>query len=191
MFGFENNKDLNKYLTMKSSANHNNNNLTEYISDLTDSMLLDSFKGHKSSKNCRNKLPLNFSNPKPNLSVWSFLKSAIGKDLSKVTLPVFFNEPLSMLQRMCEDIEYIELLSLAGRVGMRNITKRNSINLNVHPAEKLCLERGWDINVLENLQDKDASDLRIMLVSAFAMSNYSSTVGRTSKPFNPLLVFLV
>ena len=29
---------------------------------------------------------------------------------------------------------------------------------------------------------------RILFVAAFAMSNYSSTVGRIAKPFNPLLV---
>lgn len=38
---------------------------------------------------------------KPNypLSLWSILKNFIGKDLSKIALPVNFSEPLSMLQR--------------------------------------------------------------------------------------------
>lgn len=38
---------------------------------------------------------------KPNISLnlWSVIKSFIGKDLTKVPLPVNFNEPLSMLQR--------------------------------------------------------------------------------------------
>jgi oxysterol-binding protein 1 len=38
---------------------------------------------------------------KPNypLSLWSLLKNCIGKDLSKIALPVNFSEPLSMLQR--------------------------------------------------------------------------------------------
>ena len=30
--------------------------------------------------------------------------------------------------------------------------------------------------------------LRIAYVAAFAMSNYSSTIGRIAKPFNPMLV---
>jgi hypothetical protein len=30
---------------------------------------------------------------------------------------------------------------------------------------------------------------RIAFVAAFAMSNYSSTIGRIAKPFNPMLVF--
>ena len=52
----------------------------------------------------------------------------------------------------------------------------------------MCLEeRGWDIQELETLTSNEASLLRIMLVAAFAMSNYSSTVGRTGKPFNPIL----
>ena len=34
----------------------------------------------------------------------------MGKDLSRVCLPVYFNEPLSMLQKMPEDAEYTELI---------------------------------------------------------------------------------
>lgn len=37
--------------------------------------------------------------PEYNLNLWSILKSFIGKDLTKIPLPVNFNEPLSMLQR--------------------------------------------------------------------------------------------
>jgi len=56
--------------------------------------------------------------PKPaqemaRVSVWSFLKNCIGKDLSKIAMPVVFNEPLSFLQRMTEDVEYSELLDRA------------------------------------------------------------------------------
>lgn len=53
--------------------------------------------------------------PKPNHSVnlWSIMKNCIGKDLSKIPMPVNFNEPLSMLQRLTEDYEYAELLDRA------------------------------------------------------------------------------
>jgi hypothetical protein len=37
--------------------------------------------------------------PDYNINLWSILKSFIGKDLTKIPLPVNFNEPLSMLQR--------------------------------------------------------------------------------------------
>ena len=36
-------------------------------------------------------------------------------------------------------------------------------------------------------QEADAHR-RIAFVAAFAMSNYSSTIGRIAKPFNPMLV---
>ena len=49
------------------------------------------------------------------VSLWSILKNSIGKDLTRMTLPVNFNEPLSMLQRMCEDMEYAQLLDIASK----------------------------------------------------------------------------
>jgi len=41
------------------------------------------------------------------------LKSMIGKDMTKMTLPVSFNEPTSLLYRCAEDMEYSDLLDLA------------------------------------------------------------------------------
>lgn len=41
------------------------------------------------------------------------LKSMIGKDMSKMTLPVTFNEPTSLLYRVVEDMEYTNLLNVA------------------------------------------------------------------------------
>ncbi|NXE43693.1 OSBP1 protein, partial [Ptilorrhoa leucosticta] len=88
---------------------------------------------------------------KPNysLNLWSIMKNCIGKELSKIPMPVNFNEPLSMLQRLTEDLEYHELLDRAARC-------ESSL-------EQLCY------------------------VAAFTVSSYSTTVFRTSKPFNPLL----
>jgi hypothetical protein len=40
------------------------------------------------------------TNERPSTSLWSVLKHSIGKDLTKISFPVFFNEPTSMLQRM-------------------------------------------------------------------------------------------
>ena len=39
-------------------------------------------------------------------------------------------------------------------------------------------------------QEKDPLR-RVAFVAAFAMSNYSSTIGRIAKPFNPMLVSLL
>jgi oxysterol-binding protein 1 len=38
-----------------------------------------------------------FKDPKIKISIWSILKESIGKDLSKITVPVFFNQPLNIL----------------------------------------------------------------------------------------------
>lgn len=43
----------------------------------------------------------------------SILKGSIGKELSKITMPVVFNEPLSFLQRITEYMEYSNLLQQA------------------------------------------------------------------------------
>jgi hypothetical protein len=135
----------------------------------------------------RFELPIDPNNPMPSLAIWSFLKSAIGKDLTKIALPVVFNEPLSMLQRLCEDVEYIELLSLAARIGCKGNSPSKSFKND--PAMELSKKLELDYDTIENLVDEDASLLRLMFVGAFAMSNYASTADRTSKPFNPLLVF--
>ncbi|GLB45670.1 putative OSBP family protein [Lyophyllum shimeji] len=95
------------------------------------------------------RMHLELTAERPNTSLWSVLKHSIGKDLTKISFPVFFNEPTSMLQRMAEDTEFSECLDAAAR-------------------------------------DKDPLR-RIAFVAAFAMSNYSSTIGRIAKPFNPML----
>ncbi|XP_075983894.1 oxysterol binding protein [Anticarsia gemmatalis] len=54
---------------------------------------------------------------KPNypLSLWSIMKNCIGKELSKIPIPVNFSEPLSMLQRLTEDYEYSNILDQAAK----------------------------------------------------------------------------
>ncbi|KAG7250905.1 hypothetical protein CRUP_019185 [Coryphaenoides rupestris] len=47
------------------------------------------------------------------VSLWNILRNNIGKDLSKVAMPVQLNEPLNTLQRLCEELEYSELLDTA------------------------------------------------------------------------------
>ncbi|KEP48519.1 SWH1-protein of an oxysterol-binding family protein [Rhizoctonia solani 123E] len=103
------------------------------------------FQGYK---NLRDRLPISSDN-RPPVSLWAVLKGSIGKDLTKISFPVFFNEPTSMLQRMAEDMEFSECLDAA---------------VNERDPHK-----------------------RIAFVAAFAMSNYSSTIGRIAKPFNPML----
>lgn len=66
---------------------------------------------YKGYENLRSKLPVAEDN-RPPVSLWAILKGSIGKDLTKISFPVFFNEPCSMLQRMAEDIEFSECREL-------------------------------------------------------------------------------
>jgi len=47
------------------------------------------------------------------VNLWNLLCKNIGKDLSKISMPVTLNEPISMLQRLCEEMEYSELVEKA------------------------------------------------------------------------------
>ncbi|KAK2461755.1 hypothetical protein APHAL10511_006218 [Amanita phalloides] len=46
-------------------------------------------------------------------SLFTILKNNVGKDLSTIAFPVSFNEPLTLLQRAAEELEYHELLDKA------------------------------------------------------------------------------
>lgn len=70
------------------------------------------FLGYEDGHRSRLKLD---SDDRPKVSLWSIVKSMVGKDVTKMTLPVSLNEPSSMLQRLAEDIEYSDLLQYASR----------------------------------------------------------------------------
>ncbi|KAI9657279.1 MAG: hypothetical protein M1829_006924 [Trizodia sp. TS-e1964] len=72
--------------------------------------LQPSFRGYEDPVRKRLKMD---ADDRPKISLWSILKSMIGKDMTKMTLPVSFNEPTSLLQRVAEDMEYTDLLDTA------------------------------------------------------------------------------
>ncbi|CAO1630242.1 unnamed protein product [Parajaminaea phylloscopi] len=121
---------------------HEDNWPDNFNKDMVGEMALEPYRKLRTS------LPIG-KDERPSVSLWAILKNNIGKDLTKISFPVSFNEPTSMLQRMAEDMEFSECLDAAA-------TQRES-------------------------------SLRIAFVAAFAMSNYSSTIGRIAKPFNPML----
>lgn len=54
--------------------------------------------------------------PNTKISLWAIVKDTIGcGDISKITVPVYFNEPLSLLQKSCLSMEYNYLLDLASK----------------------------------------------------------------------------
>jgi hypothetical protein len=106
---------------------------------------------------------------RPSTSLWSVLKHSIGKDLTRISFPVFFNEPTSMLQRMAEDMEFSECCE--------------------YSFPRPCFGELTRVDGTVDVAAKESDQfMRIAYVAAFAMSNYSSTIGRIAKPFNPMLV---
>ncbi|XP_026149904.1 oxysterol-binding protein-related protein 3 isoform X2 [Mastacembelus armatus] len=111
------------------SASSSENEVSEddsYISDISDNISMDNFSNGTESERpnsgsveespvlCKRRSCL--PSPSPNsstVSLWNILKNNIGKDLSKVAMPVQLNEPLNTLQRLCEELEYSELLDRA------------------------------------------------------------------------------
>ena len=53
--------------------------------------------------------------PNQKISIWQVIKDSVGKDLTKITMPVAFNEPLSFTQKTAEVMEYEEFLVKANR----------------------------------------------------------------------------
>ncbi|KAL9842589.1 Oxysterol-binding protein-related protein 1A [Arabidopsis thaliana] len=76
----------------------------------------------------RKKLPDPVEKEK-SVSLWSMIKDNIGKDLTKVCLPVYFNEPLSSLQKCFEDLEYSYLLDQASEWGKRGNNLMRILNV--------------------------------------------------------------
>lgn len=118
------------------------------VKDYNEDPPIEDLKPYEPYRELRKEMPIS-DDKRPAISLWSVLKNSIGKDLTKISFPVMFNEPTSMLQRMAEDMEFTECLDLAS----------NSVD----------------------------SCKRVAYVAAFAASNYSSTMGRIAKPFNPML----
>uniref|UniRef100_A0A8C2Z4U8 Oxysterol-binding protein n=1 Tax=Cyclopterus lumpus TaxID=8103 RepID=A0A8C2Z4U8_CYCLU len=115
------------------SASSSENEISEddsYISDISDNISMDNFSNETESErpnsgkrwdiccgldliiicliDLLHHLPNNST-----ISLWNILRNNIGKDLSKVAMPVQLNEPLNTLQRLCEELEYSELLDRA------------------------------------------------------------------------------
>ena len=98
---------------LNTSANTNNLNLKESITPLTNIHLEDNSqnefqcKDYIPSKKRKNlSKPLSFP---PNL----MKEMVINFTQNKTALPVYFNEPLSMLQKQCEKFYYLDLLNKA------------------------------------------------------------------------------
>jgi hypothetical protein len=68
--------------------------------------------GVASDPSTRKVLPF-FKDPKIKVSMWKIFKDSIGKDISKMAVPVYFNQPLSILQACAQPTEHMDMLDRA------------------------------------------------------------------------------
>ena len=61
----------------------------------------------------RSELPW-FKDPGIKVSIWAIIKDSIGKDISKLSVPVYFNDPTSLLQKCAQSMEYNHILDQIG-----------------------------------------------------------------------------
>ena len=57
----------------------------------------------------RTELPW-FKDPNIKVSIWAIIKDSIGKDISKMSVPVYFNDPTSLLQKCAQSMEYNHII---------------------------------------------------------------------------------
>ncbi|NWI61361.1 OSBP1 protein, partial [Calyptomena viridis] len=95
-------EDAPAFITVTADPKHHSSNQSSYNESACKDLL--------PKKRRRTRIP---DKPNYSLNLWSIMKNCIGKELSKIPMPVNFNEPLSMLQRLTEDLEYHELLDKA------------------------------------------------------------------------------
>ncbi|KAI4303241.1 hypothetical protein MLD38_038894 [Melastoma candidum] len=99
----------------ENDSNRPNNDMNEMYEKKEDSGTTDLSTGR------RMKLPDPIEKEK-GVNLWSLIKDCVGKDLTRVCLPVYFNEPVSSLQKCFEEFEYSFLLDQAyahGKSGNR------------------------------------------------------------------------
>uniref|UniRef100_A0A670Y7J6 Oxysterol-binding protein n=1 Tax=Pseudonaja textilis TaxID=8673 RepID=A0A670Y7J6_PSETE len=97
-FSLENSEDSSDTITANMSEEKSNKNRET---------LSNGIKKHRTS------LPSPMFS-RNDFSIWSILRKCIGMELSKITMPVIFNEPLSFLQRLTEYMEHTYLIHKAG-----------------------------------------------------------------------------
>ncbi|NXK92772.1 OSBP1 protein, partial [Formicarius rufipectus] len=97
-------EDAPAFITVTADPKQHSSNQSSYNESMSKDLL--------PKKRRRTRIP---DKPNYSLNLWSIMKNCIGKELSKIPMPVNFNEPLSMLQRLTEDLEYHELLDKAAK----------------------------------------------------------------------------
>ncbi|KAG8219979.1 Oxysterol-binding protein-domain-containing protein [Butyriboletus roseoflavus] len=87
-------------------------------------------------------------------SLFAMLKKNVGKDLSTIAFPVSFNEPLTLLQRTAEELEYHGLLQQAAEAN--------------EPVERMCFVAAFAISSYAHTRHRSGrKGFNPMLVETF------------------------
>jgi oxysterol-binding protein-related protein 3/6/7 len=79
----------------------------------------------------RTKLPVPAASME-NVSFMGILRNNVGKDLSTISMPIVLNEPINLLQKLCEELEYSDLLEKASSA--------------TDEVERMCLVAGFVVS---------------------------------------------
>ncbi|XP_030644970.1 oxysterol-binding protein-related protein 3a [Chanos chanos] len=117
--------DAKEYLLSSSSSEYEGSDDDSYLSDASDSVSVEFCRSDSGTNTniasspvadvIQRRKVLPSESVGGGVNLWSILRNNIGKDLSKVTMPIQLNEPLNTLQRLCEEIEYCHLLDTAAQ----------------------------------------------------------------------------
>ncbi|TKR71791.1 hypothetical protein L596_019332 [Steinernema carpocapsae] len=104
---------------------------------------------------------------KSDLSIWSVLKHMVGKDLTRFTVPILFNEPLSFLQRIAESMEYAPILKEASTASdpLRRIELVGAFALSSLSANAFRLSKPFNPLWFETFELDRSEDLGYRFVA--------------------------
>jgi len=113
---FKNDSCKESHQVLQSGASDSSGSSLDFqdaVSEIEDELFQDAVE-YKTSRVMmrRNCLPVQ-RNPNQKINIWKVIKDSIGKDLTRIAVPVYFNEPMSFIQRFSEELTYSELIKAA------------------------------------------------------------------------------
>ncbi|OII72086.1 oxysterol binding protein [Cryptosporidium ubiquitum] len=122
-FGKINNKKNNDFLNFESTEEIFHDAFSDFENDVESNQILNTSHLIPARNDCsccfwrknpyKYRVALPFMQQKPRFNLWASIKESITKDISRITIPIQFNEPTSLLQRLAEDFRYSSILENA------------------------------------------------------------------------------
>jgi hypothetical protein len=93
--------------------------------------------------------------PNTKFSIFQLLKDLIGKDLTKVSMPVYLNEPMSITQKAADSNEYIYLLERAAK--------------EPNPFKRMAIVAAFNGTVYNTIKDRSMKPFNPLLGETFEL----------------------